>query len=405
MDLNKLKINNIKELEIKECEVEIDKIVRKLLEIESRFENAKDKAIEREHKKIEEFLTKELNFVKDNKANFIDYRLENDEVGKVKIVISDNWIIIQGKEFNYYLDTEYDLCSLDWKIEDDFGEGHIKHKNKSIKSKEQWNKELIELRKIQRTYEDTMGQLMIWKGDIFTIEVENKKVKSLVDFIKEMSDLPIFLINDANSGALAEKMYGLGKNISNYIYLHIMNGIGAGLVLENKLHTGNLGQSGEIGHTSINFSGPLCSCGNNGCLDYYTSVSNLIKRIESLSHIYPNSPLINCKDFSLVKLIDEANNKDSLAMFLLDEFCTYVSYALVNTLTLIDCSSIIIGYDFNIPGTFIENTLLKKLTASASFSKYKKISVRHSNFGANAPLIGSIAIVSYNFFNGSINFY
>ncbi len=40
-----------------------------------------------------------------------------------------------------------------------------------------------------------------------------------------MSDLPIFLINDANSGALAEKMYGLGKNISNYIYLHIMNGI------------------------------------------------------------------------------------------------------------------------------------------------------------------------------------
>ena len=126
MDLNKLKINNIKELEIKECEVEID-----------------------------------------------------------KIVISDNWIIIQGKEFNYYLDTEYDLCSLDWKIEDDFGEGHIKHKNKSIKSKEQWNKELIELRKIQRTYEDTMGQLMIWKGDIFTIEVENRKVKSLVDFIKE----------------------------------------------------------------------------------------------------------------------------------------------------------------------------------------------------------------------------
>ena len=99
MDLNKLKINNIKELEIKECEVEIDKIVRELLEIENRFENAKDKAIQREHKKIEEFLTKELSFLKDNKANFIDYRLENDEVGKVKIVISDNWIIIQGKEY------------------------------------------------------------------------------------------------------------------------------------------------------------------------------------------------------------------------------------------------------------------------------------------------------------------
>lgn len=185
MDLNKLKENDIKELEIEECKEKADKIVRELLEIEKKFENAKDKAIERENKNIEAFLTNELSFVKDNKTNFIDYRLENDEVGKVKIVISDNLIIIQGKEYNYCLDTEYDLCRLDWEIEDDFGEGHIKHKNKSIKSKEQWNKELIELRKIQRNYEDTMEQLMIWKDDIFTIEVENKKVKSLVDFIKE----------------------------------------------------------------------------------------------------------------------------------------------------------------------------------------------------------------------------
>lgn len=64
---------------------------------------------------------------------------------------------------------------------------------------------------------------------------------NIVDFIKEMFDLLIFLINDVNLGVLVEKMYGLGKNILNYIYLYIMNGIGVGLVLENKFYIGNLG--------------------------------------------------------------------------------------------------------------------------------------------------------------------
>lgn len=149
----------------------------------------------------------------------------------------------------------------------------------------------------------------------------------------------------------------------------------------------------------------MCSCGNNGCLDYYISVSNLIKRIELLSYIYFNFLLINCKDFFLVKLIDEVNNKDSFVMFLFDEFCIYVLYVLVNIFILIDCSFIIIGYDFNIFGIFIENILLKKLIVLVSFFKYKKISVRYLNFGVNVLLIGFIVIVSYNFFNGSINFY
>ena len=50
-----------------------------------------------------------------------------------------------------------------------------------------------------------------------------------------------------------------------------MNGIGAGFILNHALYDGDSGQSGEIGHTSINFDGPLCACGNRGCLDLYAN--------------------------------------------------------------------------------------------------------------------------------------
>lgn len=226
---------------------------------------------------------------------------------------------------------------------------------------------------------------------------------NIVDFFKSLSPLPIFLINDANAGALAEKMYGLGKNIDNYIYLHIMNGIGAGLVLENKIYTGNLGQGGEIGHTSLNFNGPLCSCGNRGCLDCYTSISNILKKANDFSYLSPNSKILKIKNLSLKDLIDQANNEDLLAMFLMDEFCTYISYALSNILTIIDSSSIIIGYDCKISGNFIEKTISKKLNSLKGFAKYKNITITHSFFNSQAPLIGAAAIVASKYFSGDLN--
>lgn len=220
--------------------------------------------------------------------------------------------------------------------------------------------------------------------------------------VSQLTTAPVFLINDANSAALAEKLYGTGKESTNYIYVHLMNGIGAGLVLNGKIHMGNTGQSGEIGHTSINFKGPLCSCGNRGCLDYYTNIHNLRKRIAVLEKLTPSSQLNQLTAPTLTDIIDAAHKKDTLAICILDEFCHYLTWSLTNTLSLIDSDFIIIGYEQNVPGNFIEETLTRNINNASGFNENRKVTIVHSVFGARAPLIGAIAVISENILSGQI---
>jgi predicted NBD/HSP70 family sugar kinase len=222
----------------------------------------------------------------------------------------------------------------------------------------------------------------------FFYGIENVPISSIIE---QISGLPTILVNDANAGALAEKLFGAGRELSNFVYLHIMNGIGAGLVLNDKLYNGDVGKSGEIGHTSINFSGPKCVCGNNGCLDLYANVEAMRARILEHAALYPHSPLAALAAPKWIDIVDAANRFDPLALMALDEFCSYITFSLVNALNLLDLSNIIVGYDSQSTGTIIESILQRKLSKTILSSNYRKIRVSHSVFGGNAPLIGAIA--------------
>ena len=218
----------------------------------------------------------------------------------------------------------------------------------------------------------------------------------IVSLLEKQIGLPTFLVNDANAGALAEKMYGIGKNISNFCYLHIMNGIGSGLILRDSLYNGDAGQSGEIGHTSINFAGPPCACGNRGCLELYANVDAMRRKIKNLSGFYPSSPLAG-GTVSWRQIVDCAERGDHLALLALDDFCSYLSGALLNTLNLLDLSTLIVGY--NGSGGVIERLLQARLAPALLSDHPDALRVLHSSFGGDAPLIGSIAFAADKIFS------
>ena len=78
---------------------------------------------------------------------------------------------------------------------------------------------------------------------------------------------PICLNNDAELGGLGEWAYGAGRAESNLIYIKVGTGVGAGLLLNNQMYRGETGTAGEIGHLTIDDQGPMCTCGNRGCLE------------------------------------------------------------------------------------------------------------------------------------------
>lgn len=80
-------------------------------------------------------------------------------------------------------------------------------------------------------------------------------------------NVPIYLDNDANMGALGESRFGAGRKVSELAYVKVGTGIGCGLVINGVVYRGSRGSAGELGHVTIDADGPLCECGNRGCLE------------------------------------------------------------------------------------------------------------------------------------------
>jgi predicted NBD/HSP70 family sugar kinase len=83
--------------------------------------------------------------------------------------------------------------------------------------------------------------------------------------------------NDANLGALAESVLGAGRDAREIVYLMLSSGIGAGLILGGRLYRGARGTAGEIGHVLVDEQGPMCRCGNRGCLETFAGGGALLE--------------------------------------------------------------------------------------------------------------------------------
>jgi predicted NBD/HSP70 family sugar kinase len=92
-------------------------------------------------------------------------------------------------------------------------------------------------------------------------------------------DFPIHVDNDANLGALAELREGVGRHLRDFVYVFGENGagVGAGIIAGGELFRGPSGFGGEIGHMPLARRGPLCSCGNRGCLEVLAGRDALLR--------------------------------------------------------------------------------------------------------------------------------
>ncbi|MGL5954982.1 MAG: ROK family protein [Brevinema sp.] len=93
--------------------------------------------------------------------------------------------------------------------------------------------------------------------------------------LKDRYQCPIVLDNDANLLALGEKIKGEGKNVSNFIYIKLGTGIGAGIIIDNNIFYGALGGAGDIGHINIQQSEVPCVCGNKGCFEMHAGARGI----------------------------------------------------------------------------------------------------------------------------------
>ncbi|MCW2917459.1 MAG: hypothetical protein JWN52_5527 [Actinomycetia bacterium] len=89
------------------------------------------------------------------------------------------------------------------------------------------------------------------------------------DVISQELGCPVLVDNDVNLMALGELHGGLARSVDDFLLVKIGTGIGCGIVVDGTIYRGMSGSAGDIGHIRITDDGPMCACGNEGCLEAY----------------------------------------------------------------------------------------------------------------------------------------
>ncbi len=158
--------------------------------------------------------------------------------------------------------------------------------------------------------------------------------------------LPIAFENNARAAAFAEMSRGVARGVSDWLYLSIGTGIGAGLVLDGKLRRGKSGFAGEIGHLNIDPDGLECACGSFGCLETIASAPNIVRRTRARLHRDSTSSLSRLgaqRDFTYDDLIIAAHSGDDLARLMMRRTGHFIGMAVADVINLLNLSMVVIG--------------------------------------------------------------
>ncbi len=224
----------------------------------------------------------------------------------------------------------------------------------------------------------------------------------LRDILEDRLGLPVFLGNDANLGALGEYTFGAGKDYRNLVYMTVSTGIGGGVIDNGKLLEGATGAAGEIGHMTIEAFGPVCNCGNRGCLEALASGTGIrrraIERVRAGEAGLLKSLAKGDPESLTAEMVDKAARRgDAAAIELLHEAGVYLGIGTTNLLHLFNPEIVIIGGGVSRSGDLIFKPLLEEVERRAMPSFREGVPIVPTGLGDDIGLLGALALVLQNY--------
>ncbi len=222
--------------------------------------------------------------------------------------------------------------------------------------------------------------------------------------MKKDFDIPVFVENDANAGVCAQLWFHEGRlSQQNIAYVVAGQGIGCGIILNGELQKGSIGIAGEIGHTSINYQGPQCECGNRGCLEKYCSSIAVMNSIRERLEKGEASVLgMNAKFQDFAEAVRQG---DAVAQDEYRKACEFLAMGIVNMINQINPSEVIIGDIL----TEVEPELLLKIVRHKVKEivrpmVWEHLKIELSHLEHNPIMIGAGVIAAQEVFENPISY-
>jgi predicted NBD/HSP70 family sugar kinase len=194
---------------------------------------------------------------------------------------------------------------------------------------------------------------------------------------------PVEVANDANLGALSESMWGAGRGVAHLAYVKVATGVGAGLIIGGRPYVGAGGTAGELGHTIVDPAGPICRCGNRGCLE---TVAGSAAVESALREAYGDG-------FTLGDAIERALAGDAGCRGAIADAGTAVGFATSMLCNLFNPQRIVVGGDLAAAGELLLEPLRAALRQGAIRSAADDVDVVAGSLGERAEVLGAVGLV------------
>lgn len=202
----------------------------------------------------------------------------------------------------------------------------------------------------------------------------------------------VTLNNDAELGALGEWANGAGRGERNLAFIKMGSGIGAGLIINQQIYGGTTGSAGEIGHLTVDENGPLCACGNHGCLEAFAGghaiAAQARKLVASgrrtlLSEHDPDS--ITARDVA-----EAARRGDLPAQEIIKRSGTFVGIAIAGLINLFNPSTVIIGGGVAQVGDLLTGPIRQAVRERSLRASEHSVRITTAMLGRRSSLLGAL---------------
>lgn len=186
--------------------------------------------------------------------------------------------------------------------------------------------------------------------------------------------LPTSLINDARAFGLAELRLGAGQGAESLVGLTLGTGVGGVIAIGGRVHLGHDGTAGEVGHQTIDPDGPLCGCGNRGCVEAFARADRIAAA---------------CGTSTVEAAVTAAQAGDARALDGLALVGRYLGIGIANAVTLISPDRVIIGGGIAAAGDLLLEPIRAELRRRVRTTSLDEVIVVTAELGTWAGAIGA----------------
>ena len=209
---------------------------------------------------------------------------------------------------------------------------------------------------------------------------------------------PCWVENDARAMAIGEAMFGAGRGYDNILCVNVGRGIGAGVIINGEVYRGKQGGAGELGHMTIDPNGPVCPCGNQGCLEAMAAgpaiAAAAIRAVSTGSSTLIRDLVDGKIEAITAELVSEAASKgDLLAQRLIIEAGRYLGIGIANAVNMLSPDVVIIGGGVSRPGDILFNEVRATVEERAFTAMVNLPPIVPSAQGEEASSVGAAALV------------